>query len=97
MLLVATNLLLTINNTGDRVSQSYCNDQSLYVARLIEGYLRSHPEAMDSFDGISKWWITRQKLYESADAVNCALSILVDKGVIEKVDNECYRYANTNL
>ncbi|EGG93679.1 hypothetical protein IMCC1989_942 [gamma proteobacterium IMCC1989] len=52
---------------------------------------------MDSFDGISKWWITRQKLYESADAVNCALSILVDKGVIEKVDNECYRYANTNL
>ncbi|MGS2718693.1 hypothetical protein ACVBE9_11000 [Eionea flava] len=75
------------------MSQSYCNDQSMYVARLIEEYLRSHPEAMDSFDGISKWWITRQKLYESADAVNSALGMLVDKGVIEKVEDEYYRYA----
>lgn len=75
------------------MSQSYCNDQSIYVARLIEEYLRSHPEAMDSFDGISKWWITRQKMYESADAVNSALGMLVDKGVIEKVEDEYYRYA----
>ena len=76
---------------GGVVSQNYYRDQSLYVAHLIEEYLRSHPEAMDSFEGISKWWITRQKLHESAYSVNSALNILMDKGVVEKVDNEYYR------
>ncbi len=88
-------MYLTINfnyyNAGGRVSQDYCVDQSLYVARLIEDYLRSHPEAMDSFEGISKWWITRQKLHESAYSVNNALNILIHKGVVEKTDNEYYR------
>ena len=73
------------------MSQDYCVDQSLYVARLIEEYLRSHPEAMDSFEGISKWWITRQKMHESAYSVNSALNILIRKGVIEKTNNEYYR------
>ncbi|ODS25030.1 hypothetical protein AB835_00555 [Candidatus Endobugula sertula] len=74
------------------MSQEYCSDQSIYVAHLIEEYLRSHPEAMDSFDGISKWWITRQKLHESVDSVNSALHILINKGIVEKIEDEYYRY-----
>ncbi len=70
-------------------------DQSVYVAHSIEEYLKSHPDAMDSFEGISKWWITRQKLHESANSVNHALSILIHKGVVEKVDKEYYRYLNS--
>ncbi len=73
------------------MSQEQFGDQTLYVARLIEEYLRSHPEAMDSFEGISKWWITRQKLHESAYSVNNALTILIIKGVIEKTGSEYYR------
>ncbi len=76
---------------GGVVSENYYRDQSLYVARLIEEYLRSHPDAMDSFDGISQWWITRQKLQESAYSVNSALKILIHKGVVEKIDDEYYR------
>jgi len=77
---------------GGGVTQKYRSDQFIYVAHLIEEYLRSHPEAMDSFDGISKWWITRQKLHESANSVNSALDILINKGVVEKVEDEYYRY-----
>lgn len=73
------------------MSQDYYRDQPLYVARLIEEYLRSHPEAMDSLDGITRWWITRQKLKESAYSVNSALNILVNKGVVEKIGDEYYR------
>ena len=65
----------------------------LYVAKLIEKYLQSHPDAMDSFDGIMSWWITQQKLDESEESVSFALNILVEKGVVMKVRNNCYRYA----
>ncbi len=73
------------------MTQDYCTDPSFYVAHLIEEYLRSHPEAMDSFEGISKWWVTRQKMHESTCSVTNALNILIEKGVIEKTDNQYYR------
>lgn len=68
-------------------------DHELYLAGLIEKYLQSHPDAMDSFDGIMGWWITQQKLHESAYSVGFALDILVEKGVVERVRNGYYKYA----
>jgi hypothetical protein len=68
-------------------------NHSLYVASLIEKYLQSHPEAMDSFDGIKSWWITQQKLQESAYSVSHALDILIQKGIVEQVHDDLYRYS----
>lgn len=63
----------------------------MYVASLIEKYLRSHPDAMDSFDGIRTWWITQQKIQESANSVSFALDLLIKKGVVVKVNEDLYR------
>lgn len=82
-------MVFTLNS--DEVLQD--SDQVFYIAYLIEEYLKSHPEAMDSFEGISKWWITRQKLYESANSVNHALNLLIKRGVVERVGEKYYRYA----
>ncbi|MBX2807767.1 MAG: hypothetical protein KTR20_03965 [Cellvibrionaceae bacterium] len=77
------------------MSQEEYVDQFFYVASLIENYLRSHPEAMDNFEGISKWWITKQKMHESAHSVNNALNILIERGVVEKIGDEYYQYVKS--
>lgn len=71
-------------------------DQSLYVAGLIEKYLQGHPNAMDSMEGIRNWWITQQKLQESAYCVSVALDLLMEKGVVERVQGDLYRHATRN-
>ncbi|WP_221793900.1 hypothetical protein [Oceanobacter mangrovi] len=69
---------------------------SIYVANLIERYLLTHPDAMDNFDGIWRWWITQQKLYESANSVKEALDILVDKGIVVEVENGFFKYVESH-
>ncbi len=68
-------------------------DHCLYVANLIESYLHDHPDAMDDFEGIRSWWITQQKLQESAYSVSHALDLLIQKGVVERVRDDFYKYA----
>ena len=68
-------------------------NHNLYVATLIESYLLSHPDAMDSFEGIWRWWITQQKLHESAYSVKVALEILIEKGIVEEMGNGFFRCA----
>ncbi|GGY41701.1 hypothetical protein GCM10011297_13380 [Bacterioplanes sanyensis] len=75
------------------MSDNSQNDHSLYVARLIENYLQAHPNAMDSFEGIRRWWITEQKIHESAFSVKDALEILVSKGVVEEVGGGFFKCA----
>jgi predicted transcriptional regulator len=67
-------------------------DHYLYVAKLIEKYLQSRPDAMDSLDGIMNWWVTQQKLRESEESVNRALQLLLEKGVITRDSHGCYHY-----
>jgi hypothetical protein len=43
-------------------------------------YLREHPEAGDTADGITQWWIHRQRLAVIRVAVEAALERLVDAG-----------------
>ena len=76
------------------MSEHNQNDHSLYVARLIENYLQAHPNAMDSFEGIRRWWITEQKIHESAFSVQNALEILLDKGVVEEVGGGFFKCAD---
>lgn len=52
-------------------------DQVKKVAAEIQGYLDAHPQAMDSVDGVLKWWLTRQRLEESMLTVEQALDYLV--------------------
>jgi hypothetical protein len=54
------------------------------IAGRIDRYLRSHPDAADSAEGILRWWLTRQRFDESVTKVEQALALLLRKGAVKK-------------
>ena len=50
----------------------------------ILSYLRAHPQAADTVDGIVEWWLPRQRHDEAVDRVQNALDELVARGLMEK-------------
>ena len=54
------------------------------TAKLIVAYLCSREQAADTIDGISNWWVMRQRLHEEKLYVEQAVDFLCDQGLIEK-------------
>jgi Fe2+ or Zn2+ uptake regulation protein len=54
----------------------------LAIAREVEAYLTSHPAAADTAQGILRWWLPRVRVEESAAALQRALDVLVERGVV---------------
>ncbi len=54
------------------------------LAQEIKRYLRAHPRAADTVEGIAKWWLTRQRYEEALERVQDALDLLVEQGVATK-------------
>lgn len=50
----------------------------------ILSYLRAHPQAFDTVEGIVEWWLPRQRYEEAVDRVQQALDELVAQGLVEK-------------
>lgn len=61
------------------------------VAKEIERYLESHPQASDSLEGIATWWISKQRIRNELEVVRAALEQLTQAGVVSTEDaiNEC--------
>jgi Fe2+ or Zn2+ uptake regulation protein len=57
------------------------------IAEEIIDYLQEHPEAADTLEGITTWWVQSQTVRESVDTVYQALKELKAAGlVIERRD-----------
>ena len=56
--------------------------ESREVVREIERYLRTHPEAGDTVQGVIRWWLAADGQARSAEAVNRALNELVRLGAM---------------
>jgi hypothetical protein len=54
------------------------------VAKTIQRYLDAHPNAADSVEGITRWWLTRQRYEEATKIVEQALERLVAEGKVAK-------------
>lgn len=50
------------------------------LAQEILSYLRLHPQAGDTLEGIARWWVTCQRLSESVEEVQHALEELKARG-----------------
>ncbi len=61
-------------------------EETRAVAERISRYLQSRPNAMDSLDGILRWWLLKQQVEESAEVVKSAMEYLVSLGVVEQVE-----------
>ena len=45
-------------------------------------YLKDHPEAQDTLDGVVQWWMLERKIIQQTALVKEALAELVKKGVV---------------
>lgn len=66
---------------------NHSNDGSIdngEIETAVVSYLRSHPDAADTIEGIVAWWLPLQR-YETCKArVEAALTRLVDAGVLHR-------------
>ena len=52
------------------------------MAQEIMAYLRENPCAGDSVEGISRWWLTRERITQSINTVQQALEHLSSVGLV---------------
>lgn len=75
----------------------YIQDNVLIVSQEIVRYLDKKPDAAETLEGITHWWIAKQRLEEAEEVVRKALEYLVDEGVLEKyqlLGKEIYKKAS---
>jgi hypothetical protein len=52
------------------------------IADEIARYLKDHPDAADSLEGIRRWWLPRVRLEETTAQLEEALEDLLRRGVV---------------
>lgn len=52
------------------------------LSQMILNYLQKRPDAADTLEGITRWWLEFQRVELSANDVKDALESLVQKGII---------------
>ena len=52
------------------------------ISRMILDYLRKNPDAGDTLEGITRWWLNMERIDLSVKEVAQALESLMEQGVI---------------
>jgi Fe2+ or Zn2+ uptake regulation protein len=52
-------------------------------SKIILDYLKKNPEAGDTLEGITRWWLERERIESSVDKVIKALESLVEEGLVK--------------
>jgi hypothetical protein len=52
----------------------------LTAASAIKRYLAARPDALDTLQGVARWWVSRQRLGDSLEIVQRALDHLEAQG-----------------
>lgn len=66
----------------------FVNTQSSSIADLtaaIHRYITAHPNACDTLEGVSDWWLARQAYEDAHAGVAAALRVLIDRGQVEAI------------
>ena len=58
------------------------NKKDEKISRMILNYLQKYPDAEDTIDGITRWWLELERIELSVNEVADALEILIQKGSI---------------
>ncbi len=61
------------------------SDPSVLCTGILQ-YLQDHPEAADSLEGITDWWLPPEKFSVTTKAVQEALDLLVSQHRIARID-----------
>jgi hypothetical protein len=60
------------------------DERARTIAQEVETYLARYPDAVDSVEGIVRWWLPRLRLEEALADLERALDLLVERGVMTK-------------
>ena len=60
-------------------------EHDLYLEEAIIAYLREHPDAMETREGIAEWWVMRRVVRTEVEAITRVLHTLTERGVLEEV------------
>lgn len=59
------------------------NDPDLEVADAVLSYLRAHPEAADTLQGIVRWWLPQQRYNRESGRIEAVLASLAERGRLQ--------------
>lgn len=81
-----------ITESGSTAMSKTGSEQEM--AEAILSYLKEHPEASDTLEGIAEWWIMRQRVRVEVDTLKRVLCQLTEGGLLEELgekENPQYR------
>jgi hypothetical protein len=55
------------------------------VDREVLSYLEAHPNAADTLEGITAWWLEQRRIRHGVEIVSGAIERLIDRGAVEKL------------
>ncbi len=58
------------------------NRTEVEIARRLLSYLLRHPEARDTIEGMTRWWLLEEEIHERLIDVSQGLSSLVKEGLV---------------
>lgn len=72
--------------------------RNIEIARAILRYLKEHPEAKDTLDGIAQWSLVREWAERRRGEVERAMAFLVSKKLVVQTSRTglapCYQFNN---
>ena len=54
------------------------------LARAVSTYLATRPDAVDSADGILRWWLPQLRIEATPEDLQRALDLLVSEGAVDR-------------
>jgi Fe2+ or Zn2+ uptake regulation protein len=60
------------------------NERQEDISKKILDYLRKNPDAGDTIEGISRWWVQSEFIEQSVDEVASVLERLTKEGMVKK-------------
>ena len=60
-------------------------DKNKEISRRILDYLNKHPDAGDTLEGITDWWLESERVDQALIEVSEVLEVLLKKGFLKQV------------
>ena len=60
------------------------NNKEERISELILNYLRKNPDAGDTVEGISNWWLEIERIDYTIESVKDALKVLIQNGTVKE-------------
>ena len=62
------------------------NEKQEKIAKRILDYLRKNPDASDTLEGITRWWLESERIDRAVDDVSEAINVLLKQGLLKKFE-----------